>query len=225
MKTFGLFLLISFLTGNPLLALLLLIVIVFVIERRFIGFLPDIFEPWRRARRISELKKEVQVNPANAEAHLELGETYFRQGKYKLAVSFLENAARKMAGHPLFHFYLGACYYYLGKIEEGKREIENAVAANPKASLGEPYVYLLRIYLQERQPPHIIENTCKQLLNYGTPKTFYQAGRVFKEAGDKNRARSFFEETIKNYDACSGALKRLYRRWAILSKISLYSLK
>ena len=99
------------------------------------------------------------------------------------------------------------------------------MAANPKASLGEPYVYLLRIYLQERQPPHIIENTCKQLLNYGTPKTFYQAGRVFKEAGDKNRARSFFEETIKNYDACSGALKRLYRRWAILSKISLYSLK
>ncbi|HHU86331.1 MAG: tetratricopeptide repeat protein [Pelotomaculaceae bacterium] len=225
MKTFGLFLLISFLTGNPLLALLILILVVFVIERRFIGVLPDIFEPWRRAGRMRQLNKEVQVNPANAEAHLDLGEAYFRQGKYKLASSFLEKASGKMAGHPLFHFYLGACYYHLGKIEEGKREIEKAVAANPKASLGEPYVYLLRICLQERQPAHIIENICKQLLNSGTPKTFYLAGRVFMEAGDINRARNFFEETIENYDACRGALKRLYRKWAILSKICLYSLK
>lgn len=225
MKTFGLFLLISFLTGNPLLALLILILVVFIIERRFVGVLPDIFEPWRRAGRMRQLKKEVQVNPANAEAHLDLGEAYFRQGKYELASSFLEKASGKMAGHPLFHFYLGACYYHLVKNEEGKREIENAVAANPKASLGEPYVYLLRIYLQERQPAHRIDEIYNQLLQYGTPRTFYQAGRIFVDTGDKDRARILFKETIDNYDACRGALKRLYRKWAILSKVSLYSLK
>ena len=225
MKTFGLFILISVLTGNPLLALTILILVFFLIERRYIGIIPDLFEPWRRAGRMRQLRREVQVNPANADLHLDLGEIYFRQGKYKLASSFLENASAKMAGHPLFHFYLGACYYYLGKTNEGKREIENAVVANPKASLGEPYVYLLRIYQEERQPVDRIEHVYNQLLQYGTPKTFYQAGRVFLEANDRERARRLFKETIENHEACRGALRRLYRKWAILSKLSLYSIK
>lgn len=225
MKTFGLYMLLSLLTGNPFLALVILLLIFFLAERRFVGILPDVFQPWRRANRVRQLKKEVQVNPADAEAFLELGETYFRQGKYRQALSFLENASGKMAGHPLFHFYLGASSYHLGKIEEGKRQIEKAAEINPKASLGEPYVYLIRIYLEEKQHGEKIEHLFNQLLRYGSPRTFYQAGKLFLNAGDKERARRLFRETIENYEACRGALRRMYRRWAILSKISLSSIK
>lgn len=225
MKIFGLYILLSLLTGNPLLAMVVLLLIFFFAERRFVGILPDIFEPWRRASRVRQLKQEIQVNPANAEAYLELGESYFRQGKYGEASSFLENASDKMAGHPLFHFYLGASYYHLGKIGEGKKEIEKALEANPKVSLGEPYVYLIRIYLEEKQPNEKIEHLFNQLLSYGSPKTFYQAGKEFLRTNDKARARRLFRETIENYEACRGALRRTYRRWAILSKISLSSIK
>lgn len=224
MKIFGLYILLSLLTGNPLIALVILLLIFFFAEHRFIGILPDVFEPWRRANRVRRLNKEVQVNPANAEAFLELGETYYRQGKYGQAAAFLENAAEKMVGHPLFHFYLGASYYHLGKIREGKSEINKAVEANPKVSLGEPYVYLLRIYLEEKQPD-AIEHAFNQLMLYGSPKTFYQAGKLFQGANDKNRASRLFKETIENYEACRGALRRVYRRWAMLSKISLLSIK
>ncbi|MCL6559397.1 MAG: hypothetical protein K6U74_11495, partial [Firmicutes bacterium] len=130
MKTFGLYILLSLLTGNPILALLILFTIFLVMERRFVGILPDVFKPWRQANRIRQLKKEVQINPANADAYLDLGEAYFRRGNYGEAASFLENASGKMAGHPLFHFYLGASSYHLGKIEEGKRELEKAVQIN-----------------------------------------------------------------------------------------------
>jgi tetratricopeptide (TPR) repeat protein len=225
MKTFGLFVLLSLLTGNPLLALLILIIVLYVMERRFIGVLPDIWGPWRRARTTRQLKREVQVNPANGEAHLDLGEIYLRREKYELARLYLEKASEKMTGHPLYHFYLGSSNYYLGNIDEGQREIERAVTINPKTSLGEPYVYLLRIYLQEKQSDQRIEETYARLLQYGTPKTFYLAGKILKEAGDKDRARRLFMETIENYEACRGALKRLYRKWAIFSKVGLYSLK
>jgi tetratricopeptide (TPR) repeat protein len=225
MKTFGLFMLLSILTGNPLLALVIMLLIFFFAERRFIGILPDFFEPLRRANRVRQLHKEVEVNPANGEAYLELGETYFRQGKYGQASSFLENASNKMAGHPLFHFYLGASYYHLGKIEEGKKEIEKAVQANPKAISGEPYIYLIRIFLEEKQPDAAIEHAYKQLLFYGSPRTFYQASKLFLGANDKVRASRLFRETLDNYEACRGSLKRLYRKWAIRSKISLSSIK
>ncbi len=225
MKTVALYMLLSILTGNPILALVIMLLIFFFAERRYIGILPDFFEPLRRANRVSQLQKEVEVNPANGEACLELGEAFFRQGKYGQASSFLENASNKMAGHPLFHFYLGASYYHLGKIGEGKKEIEKAIEANPKVISGEPYIYLIRILLEEKQPDAEIEHAYKQLLFYGSPKTFYQAGKMFLDAGDKERARRLFRETMDNYEACRGSLRRLYRKWAILSKISLSSIK
>lgn len=225
MKTFGIFVLLSIFTGNPFLALLILLLILFFAERRFIGVLPDVLEPWRRGSRMRQLKKEIEVNPANADAYLELGETYFRMGKYGQVVSFLEKAAGKMAGHPLHHFYLGAASYHLGDVERAAGEIKRAIEANPKASLGEPYVYLIKIYLESGKPEVEVEHAFNQLLLYGSPRTFYQAAGVFQGAGDKGRARRLFRETIESYEASRGALRRKYRRWAVLSKISLLSLK
>lgn len=225
MKFFGLYVLLSILTRNPLLALVILLLVFLFAERRFIGILPDVFQPWRRANRVGQLKREISVNPANAEAYLELGEIYFRQGKYSQAVSFLENAAGKMAGHPLFHLYLGASYYYLGRIEDGKKEIEEAIAANSKVSQGEPYLYLAGICLDQKQPDETVEQVFEQLMLYGSPRVFYLAGKMFLQANDHQRARQLFRETIENYEACHGALRRVYRKWAFLSKISLLSMK
>jgi tetratricopeptide (TPR) repeat protein len=224
MNTFIIFILLSYLTGNPLLVLVILLLAAFFAERRFIGILPDVFEPWRRAKRIRQLKNDIRINPANAESHLELGEAYFRQGKYEYALSFLESTSGKMDGHPLFHFYLGAAYYHSGRIKEGKEEIEKAIRANPKVSLGEPYVYLVKIYLEEGQTAEKIEHVFDQLLLYGSPRVFYQAGRQFLSGNDKESARRLFQETIESYEACRGSLRRKYRRWAVLSKISLSSM-
>jgi len=60
---------------------------------------------------------------------------------------------------------------------------------------------------------------------YGSPKVFYQAGKMFLQANDQQRARQLFRETIESYEACRGALRRVYRKWAFLSKISLLSIK
>ncbi|GBF33876.1 hypothetical protein DCCM_2987 [Desulfocucumis palustris] len=225
MKIFGLYIILSLLTGNPILALVLLLVIFFFAERRFIGVLPDIFKPMRRANRVRQLKKVIQVNPADAEAYLELGETYFRQEKYGKAYDFLKNASKKMTGHPLYHFYLGASLYHLGNAEEGRKELEQALEINPKGSFGEPYVYLLEIYIEQKQPEELINNTYNRLLSYGSTKTFYQAGKLFLKYKDMNRARRLFRETVDNYEASRGALRKANRRWAILAKIGLLSAK
>ncbi|OPX88469.1 MAG: Tetratricopeptide repeat protein [Pelotomaculum sp. PtaB.Bin104] len=225
MKAFGLYLILSLLTGNPFLALILLLLIFFIVERRFIGILPDIFKPWRRKNRARLLQKELKLNPANADVCLELGESYFRQGKYSQAISYLKQAAGKLAGHPLFHFYLGASYYYLGRNGQGEEELKKAISENPRVSFGEPYLYLLMIYLQEKQPEEKVTPVFDQLIRYGSPKTFYRAGKLFLSNQDRERARLLFRETIDNYEICRGALRRYYRKWAILSKLALLSNK
>lgn len=221
MNKFFIFVLLSYITRSPLLVLVIMLLVLFFTERRFVGILPDIFEPWRRAKKIRQLKKGITINPANADSYLELGEEYFRQGKYEKALSFLENASGKMEGHPLFHFLLGASYYNSGRSKQGKEEFEKAIRANPKASQGEPYAYLVRIYQEENQPDEKTEHVFEQLLLYGSPRIFYQAGRLFLVGNDKKRARRLFRETIESYDACRGALRRANRRWAVLSMIYL----
>jgi tetratricopeptide (TPR) repeat protein len=221
MSKFFIFVLLSYITRSPLLVLVIMLLVLFLTERRFVGILPDFFEPWRRVKRISQLKKDIAINPANADSYLELGEAYFRQGKYEKALSFLENASGKMEGHPLFHFLLGASYYNSGRVKQGKEELEKAIRANPKASLGEPHLYIVRIYLEEKQPDENVEQVFSQLLLYGTPRIFYQAGRSFLASNDKKRAHRLFRETIESYDACRGALRRANRRWAFLSGVYL----
>ena len=221
MNKFFIFVLLSYITRSPLLVLVIMLLVLFLTERRYVGILPDVFEPLRRAKRISQLKKDITINPANADSYLELGEAYFRQGKYEKALSFLENASGKMEGHPLFHFLLGASYYNSGNLKQGKENLEKAIRANPKANFGEPYLYMVRICLEEKQPDEIVEQAFSQLLLYGTPRIFYQAGRFLLATNDKERARRLFLETIESYEACQGALRRSYRRWAFLSKLNL----
>jgi tetratricopeptide (TPR) repeat protein len=126
-----------------------------------------------------------------------------------------------MEGHPLFHFLLGASCYNSGRIKEGKEELEKAIRANPKANFGEPHFYMVRIFLEEKQPVEKIEQAFGQLLMYGTPRIFYQAGRSLLASNDKESARRLFRETIESYEACRGALRRSYRRWAFLSMLNL----
>ncbi|MDD2554390.1 MAG: tetratricopeptide repeat protein [Desulfotomaculaceae bacterium] len=224
MNKFIIFVLLSYLTGNPLLVLLIMLLAIFFLERRFVGLLPDLLGPWRRAKRIRQLKRDIAINPANAESYLELGEAYFKQGKYEAAISFLESASNKMEGHPLFHFCLGASYYECGRVSNGKEELEKAIKANPKVSMGEPYVYLVKIYLEEGLPGEKIEHAFKQLLLYGSPEVFCRAGRHFLRGYDRERARRLFHETIESYEVCRGSLRRKYRRWAILARVSLSSM-
>jgi tetratricopeptide (TPR) repeat protein len=222
MKFFGLYILLSLFTRNPLLSIVIVMLLFFLLERRFIGLLPDFTAPFRRAGRVKELQREVKVNPANGEAYLELGEAFLRRGQYEQALSYLDSAALKMDEHPLFHFYRGASYYQLGRIDEGRAEIEKAVKINPKISFGEPYLYLAKIYLKQKPDSEKIAQLCQQLMQYGSPKIHYLAGNLFLNYNDKEKARQFFQETIENYQACRGALRRLYRRWAVLSKIGLF---
>jgi len=225
MKIFGIYILLTMLTRNPLVALAVMVLIFFLAERRFVGILPDFTSSWRRVNRVRELQKEVRVNSANAEAYLELGEACLLKGQYEQALSYLNSAAAKMEEHPQFHFYRGASYYQLGRIEEGRVEIERAVRINPKVSLGEPYLYLARIYLQQKQDSENMDQLYNKLMQYGSPKIHYLAGNLFLEFNDKVKASQLFRETIENYQACRGSLRRLYRRWALLSKIGLLKIR
>ncbi len=215
MKTFGLFLIISMLTHNPLLALLIIIIIYMFIDHSFIGILPDFTAPLRRKKRMDELQREVKVNPHNANARMELGELYFDRGDYKQAVEQLQRALLKMENSALAHFYMGASLLRLGR-SEGLDEIARAIEINPKAAQGYPYLYLLKHGSKDysTQAGELQEN----LLRHGSVRTFYEAGKYLKNAGQSEAAGKFFQEVLDIYRISSPAMRRKLRRMALYAK-------
>jgi len=216
LKTFGLFLIISMLTRNPLLALLILFLIYMLIDRSFIGILPDFAAPLRRRKRQGRLQQEVEANPYNANARMELGELCFDRGEYKRAVDQLQKAMVKMENSAPAHFYLGASLLNMGR-SEGLKEVAKAIEINPKVAQGYPYLYLLKYGSKDNSAQ--AEELQENLLRYGSVKTFFDAGKYFKKAGQSKAAGKFFQEVLDIYHISSPAVRRKLRRMALYAKL------
>lgn len=218
LKTVWIFVLLSMLTRNPLLALLLIVLLYALIDRSFIGLLPDFLAPLRRRKRVAELVREVGVNPHNANARLELAELYFQRGQYRQVVPHLQQALVKMADSALARFYLGAAYFHLGQWDESRRELEEAVRLNPKVAHGYPYLYLIKHGHRagkDRQGEKLVD----ELLRYGSVKSFFDAGKYFKSTGRRREAARFFSEVLDIYRLSSPTMRRNFRRMAVYARL------
>ncbi|MCL2336558.1 MAG: hypothetical protein FWC60_03965 [Firmicutes bacterium] len=210
-KFFGLFFLFSLLLRNPLLALLLLIIVYIIVDRRFIGILPDFAAPFRRRNKMAELRRQIQINPHDANAQLELGEACFLSGSYREAAGYLEKALVKMDDSALGRFYLGAVYWHLNRREESLAQLNEAVRLNPKIAHGYPYLYLLKHQYSEE----LVEN----VLRYGAVKTFFAAGKYCQATGHRQDAGRFFEEVLDAYRLSSPTMRRSFRNMYLYAKL------
>lgn len=66
LKGLVLYYILSRLTGNPLFAIVVLVVGYALLDKIYLGLLPDFFTPLKRYRRINNLLAELNINPANA---------------------------------------------------------------------------------------------------------------------------------------------------------------
>lgn len=216
---FGFFLL-SRLFGNPVVAILVLLVIYFIVDRRFVGLLPDVFKPLRRAGQVRHIRESLQINPADANAHLELGMLLSEKRQWERAVPHLERAAERLENSQSF-FHLGAAYFGIGQLDEGKVALEKALELNPRVGYGEPYVYLAEYQLRNKRDIADIDGLEEALSQYGSVDVCYRLGRLYEEAGEHERAKAMFQESLATYKVNPPFLRRQQRRVAISAWIRL----
>lgn len=219
MKYFFLYFIVRMFLNNPLAAILLVLIIYAVVDRQFIGILPDFLTPWRRARRISALKRDIAINPYDGRAFYELGATLVEKGRVKESRSYLEKAQNLMPNHPDVQFYLGWAYLRSGLPEEGKIALERALDLNPKVKYGEPYVYLLEYTLLWAKNQEKIDEYLKKIAEYGSPQFYYELGMLFQKAGQRDKAREMFREALVSYRNSPHFYKKQYRYWAFRAKL------
>src|SRR5208337_5589703 len=127
------------LTGNPIIAFLVLLGVYLVLDRAYFGFLPDPVKVFESASRIRKLKKAVSINPHDGRSLKELGICMVEREEYKDALRYFEMAESKMSEDAEFNYYYGLCTARASNIDKGRELIENAVTASPSLKYGEPY--------------------------------------------------------------------------------------
>ncbi len=214
MRTFFLFVLLSWITGNPILAgaiLLLLFAGSYLLySRRLYRFR----QTWRDVSRIRELRAELAVNPENAKARSDLGEMLARKGRFAEALTHLERAIARCDDQPDTNFYLGWTHLALGNLEEGRRYILRALELNPRFGYGEPHLRLGDFFFSRGEYKEAIPHyeAFRTIYSSGV-EGLYKLGECYLAIGEREKGIEVLREAAVAFRSAPWYKRQEERAW------------
>ena len=200
MGRFFLFALLSWITGNPLLALL--VIIALSLPGWWAGSRYSWrFHRWVRAQgEAGRLRRTLAVNLHDVKARTDLGAILVRHGRFREARAELEQAMPRADDLPEANYALGLCLLHDGEFERGRELVERALALNPKFGYGEPCIKLgdFRAERGEWEPAagRYREATT---IHSSSVEGWFKLGQALNHLGQRAEARTALQEAIASY--------------------------
>jgi tetratricopeptide (TPR) repeat protein len=200
MSRFFLFALLTWITGNPLLAVLVIVALslpgwwagsrwAFQLSRRI--------RAWGEAGR---LRRTLTINPHDAKARTDLGAILTRQGRFREARAELEQALPRVDDLPDAHYYLGLCLLNDDEVDRGRDLVERALALNPKFGYGEPYLRLGDFRAGRGEWAQAAEQYRQATAIHGSSvEGWCKLGQALRELGRRNEAQAALHEALASY--------------------------
>jgi tetratricopeptide (TPR) repeat protein len=221
MAKFGLFALLWYLTGSPIIAILVLLAVGYFLDRRFIGLTPSLTKPFKRRRRLAVLLGTLRLNPHDTSAKLEAARLYIEMRRYRDALSLLQEAYERTDESPEVLYDIGLCRLMTGAEAEGESLILQSLEANPRIRYGEPYLRLgeaLAISDPTRAAAYLEQF---RSIQSSSCEAYYRLALLYKRLGRTAESRDALRETLELYRGLPAYMRRLSRRWALLAWLRL----
>jgi tetratricopeptide (TPR) repeat protein len=216
MRSLFLFGVLTWMTGNPLLAL----VVVIVVTAAGYGYISGrVFRIPRAVNRwltIRELDRVVGTNPHDATAQADLGRLLVEAGQAARAVSHLESAHARAPEVAETAYYLGAARLRLGDGARGRPLIEEALARDPRLGYGAPYLRLADYYLDQGQPAEALTHLARFAeMHASSVEGQYKLARAYLATGRADRAPAALDEAVRAYRGAPWFKRREERLWRL----------
>jgi predicted Zn-dependent protease len=216
MRSLLLFGLLTWMTGNPALAL----VIVVLISLAGYGYIsarifqvPRVINRWRTIR---ELERTVKTNPHDATARADLGRLLVEAGRPSRALPHLETAYARAPEVTETVYYLGAARLRLDDETKGRPLIEEALARDPRIGYGEPHLRLADYYLDRGRAADALVHLERFVeMHASSVEGQYKLARAYAATGHRDRARSALDEAARAYSGAPGFKRREERLWRL----------
>jgi Uncharacterized protein conserved in bacteria len=206
------------LTGNPFIALLVILLVLYFLDLRFVRLLPDITKPYRRWRRLSALNSQLRLNPHDTPAKLEAARLLMEKRQYTEALTYLDGISIAMQDSAEYLCDKGICLLKVGRMEEGLELIGKALQLNPRVRYGEPYLIVGEEYAKRKQQEKALEYLGELAkMNMSSCEVYFKLGVVYGELQQKDKAKASFQEAVEVYRGLPSYKRRTERRWAFLA--------
>lgn len=220
---FVLFASLYWLTGSPIVAVLILLVILYLLDLRFVRLLPNLFRPFILSKRLSKLTQTLRLNPYESSAKIEVARIYMEKRQYHKALQYLQELTGVMGDSAEFICDLGICHVKIGEIEVGEEWIKRALDKNPRVKYGEPYLHLSEASVQKRDIAKALTYLEElRAIHSSSVEVYYKMGRLYLQLDRKDQAGNAFVEAIDVYKGLPTYKKRIERRWALLSLLKTW---
>ncbi|ALS20937.1 tetratricopeptide repeat protein [Paenibacillus naphthalenovorans] len=205
--------------GNPFVAIIVVIILFYLLDRRFIGMTPSVLKPFKRSRRLSKLKEELRLSPHHTSTKLDIARIYMEQKKYAAALELLDQVGEVMEDSADVLSEKGICKLKLGAVEEGERLILQAVQLNPRVKYGDPYLKLGEAFADTDAKKAIGYLERFREVNSSSCEAYYLLGQLYRKLGREEEARRSFREAVELYRGLPKYKRRHERRWALLARL------
>ncbi len=205
------------LLGNPFLALIVLLVIIYVLDRRFVGIFPSAVKPLRRMSRIRTLRRQVANSPSDMSSRYELARLLLERRHYSEARRWLEQIGHAYQESAEYWDDLGTALLHTGDATTGEHYILKALELNPRVKYGEPYLRLASYYARHdgQKALDVLERF--RNIQSSSCRAYYMLGQLDRSLGREQEAKASFQEAVMIYRSLPKYKKRSERGWAIRS--------
>ncbi|WP_459392546.1 tetratricopeptide repeat protein [Paenibacillus sp. CAU 1782] len=210
-----LFLWLYWLLGNPIVAILVLLVVLYLLDRRFVGISPSIVKPLKRFSRIRKLKGHIAGSPNDVSAKQELARLLIERKKFKEALHLLEPLQRTLEDSAEYWDALGHCLAETGKIDQGIASMNKALELNPRVKYGAPYLRLADIYAAADAEKALNSLQQFQQIQSSSCEAYYRMAQLYKKLGRLNEAKAAASEGLAMYRTLPRYKKRSERGYAV----------
>ncbi|RAP77457.1 tetratricopeptide repeat protein [Paenibacillus montanisoli] len=212
-----LFGLLWWLTGSPFLAILVLLIILYVLDRRYVGLSPSIVKPIRRLGAIRRLRQQIAMNPNDIPSKHELARLLIERKRYKEAKEWLMPMQDALENSAEFWDDLGACLLQLGETDAAEAAIGNALSINPRVKYGAPYLRLAGIHAQKNPQTAIAHLQSFRAIHSSSVEAYYKLALLYAQLGRMEEAKQSLAECSAIYRSLPRYKKRQERKWAIVA--------
>ncbi len=222
LSRFFIFYIVTLLTGSPLFALLVILGLYLAIDYQFTGVLRRGVQIFRMESEISDLKKEVALNPHNAASLSDLGRLLVMRGKERAALPYLERAYERLSDSEETNYYLGLALLSTRHEARGEKLILNALEKNPKFRYGEPALRLAEYYARAGRTKEAESYFDRFFaIHSSSPEGYYKYGRFLLQIGQPAQAMESFRKAIEVFKLSPSFKKRQDRLWAYKARFQL----
>jgi tetratricopeptide (TPR) repeat protein len=200
MGRFFLFAILTWVTGNPILAVLVIIALSLPgwwVGSRWAFRLNRKIREWGE---VGRLRRALAMNPHDAKARTDLGAILTRRGRFREGRAELEQALPRVDDLPDANYYLGLCLLNDGEADRGRGLVERALTLNPKFGYGEPYLRLGDFRAERGEWTQAAERYRQATDIYGSSvEGWCKLGQALSELGRRDEARAALREALASY--------------------------